>query len=170
MTKAMFAGVANSAKSSLKSRILCWHASSNVRFPRNALWPLVLRKQCFELVTGGEGRSMVLSWLAKVICVVPSFRCAAGYLGMSNTLPTPHERQETSLSFHHFRFCLAYSMHLRRFRTMLPKCRPDQSESNHKPSTNETKIVKRKSSHARSLKVCIYFIIIQILSFIRIID
>ena len=34
-TKAMFASVANLGKSSLKSRILCWHASSNVRFPRS---------------------------------------------------------------------------------------------------------------------------------------
>ena len=35
MTKAMFVSVANSGKSSLKSRIVCWHASSNVRFPRS---------------------------------------------------------------------------------------------------------------------------------------
>ena len=175
MTKAMFAGVANSGKSSLKSRIVCWQASSNVRFPRSRsdflnCW------NCFEPVIGNEGRSVVQ--LAGQTCLLAQgsdllrssqFPVLPGISKMLNTLPTPHERKETILVFSPFPL-LPSQCHTIFASTMPQKNQLDgrptnQSESNSKPSTNQTKLVKRKSNSARELKVRVYFIVIQILSF-----
>ena len=111
-----------SGKSSLKSRIVCWDDSSNVRFPRNAVWPLKLRKQRFDPVTRNEGGNVNCPQLAGQTCLLAQWShllCSSQFpvlpgFSECRTRPCPHsyERKETSLSFHHFQFCLAYATHI----------------------------------------------------------
>ena len=83
-------------------------------------------------------------------------------------VPTPNEQKKGQTVFSPF----LLPKHQRRLVSL--QCRQkvsvrkptDQSESNSKPSTNQTKVVKRKSNRARELKVCVYFVVIQIPPFI----